>query len=375
MTARGIDPAHGSPVCTAVGEPPTAEPVPPVPVPVPVPPVPTVVVVVAAAVVVVVVTGDAALMSGPAAPHLLCPRVMTSPGFAAPRTVMIRASLVIEVDPGAFWMVCTLASIEMSGARGPRPVSTAFGVVGTGTAVPPMVRPTIWSVPVDPVALEVQVESRTLAISAVVEPAINTLAFSTRPSLFTCSLARVLLVELVVAVSVALVNTGLRGTAIVVEVAVPEAGRVTAGVGGSAGMGPPIEAPNALPVRVSGPVAAPAEPAKKAKEPRATPMASSTAPTRRNKPTGRTERALVVVDSCMKLTLAFLVGLRDPYSHIRSRYPMLHTPNNDRSHRAARWRGSADRMDFPNSADIGQLVGRPSQPALPICLAICLELP
>jgi hypothetical protein len=104
-------------------------------------------------------------------------------------------------------------------------------------------------------------------------------------------------------------------------------------------------------------------------------MASSTAPTRRNKPTGRTERALVVVDSCMKLTLAFLVGLRDPYSHIRSRYPMLHTPNNDRSHRAARWRGSADRMDFPNSADIGQLVGRPSQPALPICLAICLELP
>ena len=86
------------------------------------------------------VTVGTALMSGPVAPHLLSPRVMTSPGDAAPRTVMISASLVIEVDPGAFLMVCTLASIEMSGARGPRPVSTAFGVVGTGTTVPAMVR-------------------------------------------------------------------------------------------------------------------------------------------------------------------------------------------------------------------------------------------
>ena len=130
-----------------------------------------------------------------------------------------------------------------------------------------------------------------------------------------------MLVAPVVAVRVASVNTGLSGTAIVVDVAVPDAGRVTAGVGGNNGMIPVIDAPNALPVEASGPVAAPAEPAKKAKEPRAAPMASSTAPTRRNKPTGWAERTLVVVELFMALTLSFRRGSARPVCSLPVRIP------------------------------------------------------
>jgi hypothetical protein len=191
---------------------------------------------------------------------------------------------------------------------------------------------------------------------AVVEPVVSTFAFSTRPSLFTGSLARVILVAPVVAVRVALVNSGLRGTAIVVDVEVPDAGRVTVGVGGSAGMNPVIDAPNALPVAASGPVAAPAEPAKKAKEPRATPMASRTAPTRRNKPTGWAERTLgcggIIHGIDSKLSPRFretrlLAAAQHTHSAQLAQTIALISPGRRR-------RGSADRIDFPVLADIWQ---------------------